>query len=105
MSKNVGTVGSEQQQMVSCVRELISSSGQSYDDLRERWFQVSSLIHAQLAQAVQPRLSERVITMPQSTYREKQALALWFNAELRYWGLALRCPKTGQPSMLQVNPG
>lgn len=39
--------------------------------------------------------------MPQANYEEKKTLANWINDQLRTIGLAIRCPRSGQPSLLQ----
>ena len=40
--------------------------------------------------------------MPQSTYDERKELARWINRECRHFGLAVRCPNTGKPSLLMA---
>lgn len=59
----------------------------------------------ELAAALQAPLNAHLASMPQENYEEKQALVLWLNAELRRFGLAVRCPKTGRASLLQVDIG
>jgi hypothetical protein len=52
-----------------------------------------------------PELWRRLAGMPARTYDETRALAKWANAELRRFGLAIKCPKTGRPSALLADPG
>lgn len=60
---------------------------------------------AALAAALTPVLRRRLQAMPTETYAAKRDAAKWVNAELRRFGLAIRCPKTGRPSALIADPG
>lgn len=53
-----------------------------------------------IADRLQPALNAHVQAMPQGTHEEKQAVCKWVNAELRPFGLAVRCPNTGLPAIL-----
>lgn len=72
---------------------------------REALRSLHAASRAAIAKAFEPVLNEHATTMPQATYDEKRALAKWVNAELRELGLAIRCPKTGQPALLRGHPG
>ena len=50
-------------------------------------------------------LNALVKGMPQGSIAEKRALRQWLNKEVSSRGLAVRCPNTGAPSLLQVDPG
>lgn len=58
-----------------------------------------------LAQELAPTLNARMQATPHGTYEEKKDLAKWVNEELRRFDLAIKCPKTGQPSILLVGTG
>jgi len=50
-------------------------------------------------------LNEEASARPHSTYEEKKELSRWINAELRQFGLALKCDRTDRPCLLMGNPG
>ena len=50
-------------------------------------------------------LAEEMQRRPHDSYEEKKELSKFVNAELRKFGLAIKCPKTGRPSSLIANPG
>ena len=59
----------------------------------------------EMAARLEPALNAHVRAMPHDTYEEKKALAKWVNDELRRFDLAIKCPKTGQPSLILVGSG
>ncbi len=69
---------------------------------------LDELLHGfrrEMAARLQPVLNAHIQAMPHETHEEKKALARWVNEELRRFDLAIRCPKTGQPSLLFAGPG
>jgi len=62
-------------------------------------------VRSEIAAYLGPALNAHCSTLPQQTYDEKRALAKWVNAELRQFGLAIKCPKTGQSAYLVAHPG
>ena len=58
-----------------------------------------------MAAELEPALRARAKAMPQATLADKRALARWVNAELRRFGLAIRCPKTSRPSGMVADRG
>lgn len=58
-----------------------------------------------VAQALEPSLNRRVGELPSATYEDKRVLARWVNAELREFGLAIRCPKTSLAAHLVADQG
>lgn len=52
-----------------------------------------------------PMVKAQLGSIQIATYQEKKDFAVWLNAQLRDSGLAIRCPKTGHPTMLHANPG
>lgn len=69
--------------------------------LRERAIAFRGVI----AEVLEPLLNERAASMPQDTYEQKKIVSKWINTELHELGLAIRCPKTGQPAHCLANPG
>jgi hypothetical protein len=59
----------------------------------------------ELAAQLAPAFNAHIRAMPHGTYEEKKALARWVNDELRRFDLAIKCPKTGMPSILVADPG
>jgi len=58
-----------------------------------------------VAKQVLPALKDRLRAIPHETYEDKKKLTAWANAELGRFGLAVRCPTTGRPSVLVAGPG
>ena len=56
-----------------------------------------------LAERLEPVLNAYVRQLPQDTYEDKKALARFVNAQLSPLGLAVRCPKTGMPSIIEAD--
>jgi hypothetical protein len=59
----------------------------------------------EMAARLQPVLNAHVQAMPRDTHDDKKAISRWVNEELRRFDLAIKCPKTGQPSLLFAGPG
>ncbi len=59
----------------------------------------------EIAARLEPAMNAHVSAMPHDTYDEKKSLAKWVNEELRKYGLAVKCPKTGNPGLLVASPG
>ncbi|MDG3008468.1 hypothetical protein [Paludisphaera mucosa] len=57
------------------------------------------------AQILQPHFNLVVKSTPQETYKEKQLLCKWINAELGALGLAIKCPGTQIPGLLSAGIG
>ncbi|MCK6484484.1 MAG: hypothetical protein HUU22_02225 [Phycisphaerae bacterium] len=87
------------------IRAVLAESSSSYDSLRGQLLRLNDLVRSETGAALQPALNERMQRMPHATYEEKKELAKWINGELREFGLACRCPKTGHATSLQANPG
>lgn len=67
-------------------------------ELRERF-------HRSLVAVMEGPLNREIQKRKQENCEEKQDLLRWLNPELRSLGLAIKCPKTGRPGMLQVDSG
>ena len=76
-----------------------------YEDYAGRLEGLTHDIKLQVAAHLQPKLNAEAHAMPHGTYEEKKTLAKWVNDELRRFDLAIKCPKTGQPSILLVGSG
>ncbi|MFO0901190.1 MAG: hypothetical protein U0836_27505 [Pirellulales bacterium] len=63
------------------------------------------LFHEFAAARLEPALNRAAAQRPQATLPDKQDLARWINGELRSLGIAVRCPRTGQPALLRGDPG
>lgn len=86
------------------IQVILRDAPAGYDSLRRRLRRLNDVVCEETAIALQPALNERVQRMPHATYEEKKELSRWLNAELREFGLAIECPKTGQPTLLHANP-
>lgn len=72
----------------------------SYTMLRERLAESFDRDRVQIAAKLEQPLNVEINARPHASYDEKKELAKWVNAELRRFGLALKCPKTGRPAIL-----
>jgi hypothetical protein len=77
----------------------------SYAQLREELAAHSDASRKKIAAVLEPALNAKAAMLPHATYDEKKTLAKWANAELRRFGLAIRCPRTGKACLLMGNPG
>jgi hypothetical protein len=58
----------------------------------------------QIADELAVELNAKIQAMPKDSYEDKKAITRFVNAELRRFGMAIRCPKTGEPSTMQATP-
>ena len=84
---------------------MLSSFGGDYSQLSHELSAVNHEIRHALAARLEPALNAAIQEMPHDTYEEKKALARWINEEVRQFGLAAKCPKTGRPAILLAGPG
>ncbi len=115
MSESVGSgkdAGDRQraprQERVARLKSLLEESpatGVEFAALRGALREFNDLTRQELADRAEAPLNAWAQQQPQSTYEEKKSLAKSVNGELRLLGLAIRCPRTGTPSLLLGNPG
>ncbi len=84
---------------------LLKAFPDAYCPLTGKLIDVDKNFRWALARRLGEALNQQVSAMRQASYDDKRALARWVNAELRRFGLALVCPKTGRPSVLLADPG
>ena len=87
------------------LKELTQGLPEDYDGRAAALTEFNHACGRHLADQLAPALNAKVHGMPHATYEEKKALAKWVNDELRRFDLAIKCPKTGQPSLLLAGPG
>ncbi len=87
------------------IRALIADTPHRYELTCTALRRINAVVLDEAANALKPVLNERVRRMPSATMEQKKELAIWLNSQLREFGLAIRCPKTGHATTLQVNPG
>jgi len=63
------------------------------------------IFHEEVANQIAGPLNSYLSFQPAGTRLQKQDLSRWLNAELRTLGIAIRCPRTGQPAFLRGGPG
>jgi hypothetical protein len=86
--------------------ELLAADRRSgYRALRSDLHHARELFHQLVAERFAPAFNTHLASMPRGSLQEKQALAVHANEELRRLGLAIKCPKTGQPAALQADTG
>lgn len=94
-----------EQQAAHMARELLSR----FPNRVETLVMVSKRLHyavrAVVLEELQSRLQEQAAPKELETYEQKRLFAAWLNAEMRQSELALRCPKTGKSTFLEVVRG
>lgn len=76
-----------------------------YLDLAQKLVELSHDFRRELAARLESTFNAHIQVMPHGTYEEKKTLSKWVNDELRRFDLAIKCPKTGNPSFLMSMPG
>lgn len=87
------------------IKELTSGLPADYDGRSAALSEIHHAFRLNLADSLAPALNDTIQAMPHGTYEEKKILAKWVNDELRRFDLAIKCPKTGQPSILATGTG
>lgn len=88
------------------IRALLESEPRGFDQARRRIDRLNNAVREEVVRTMEPMLRAGASALPTVvTYDDKKAFAKWLNAELRRQQLAIRCPKTGHPTLLEVNPG
>jgi hypothetical protein len=72
------------------------SYAQAYQ-LATQWNQ---MFHEELAGVLAPFLNQQLRDTPQQTLPQMREVATSVNADMKQLGIAIRCPATGQPSVL-----
>jgi hypothetical protein len=96
---------SEGMPLEQSIQDLLGHLPSEYGSCRDRLATLSDAFRKQLGMALQGPLNKRLAEMPHETYEDKQKLVAWLKAELRRFGLAVKCPKTGRASLLQADVG
>lgn len=77
-------------------------------DLDEFWSvtarlkELRNLVHKHIAYVLEPVLNHELSRRPHNTLTEKQDLTRWANSQMRSLGVAVQCPKTGEPAILRA---
>jgi len=98
-------IESNQARLRAVVREFLRESPADYAGMKTRVDALTTMVREEAAAAIREPLNLYAAGLPHGTYTEKKVLANWVNAEMRRMGLALRCPKSGQPSIIQATIG
>lgn len=87
------------------LKELTSSLPADYEGRLAALSEIAATVRAEVAIQLQPVLNAKIQAMPHENYKQKKELAHWVNGQLEPLGLALKCPKTGQPAKLYGDIG
>lgn len=93
-----------EQGLREAVRKVVDKT-RGYEEARIAARDATRIVQEELARELGESLNGRAASMPQATYEQKKTLANWVNNELRPLGLAVRCPATGRPAVLQASVG
>lgn len=83
---------------------LQAGNSGGYERVAKRLWEARELFHEEIAHQMQDPMNRQLAQMPQATPEEKKSMGRWLNAELRALSLAIRCPKTGEPAIVHVDP-
>lgn len=97
---HAAAVPSNEDQLIKLLQAIALQSPPAFVDQMATIAGLAHQFRQTAATLLEGPLNAHLAQMPQTTAREKQDLARWVNAQLRELGLALRCPKTGRPSVL-----
>lgn len=96
---------SDDREIRRIVKLLERSRFRDYDDVAKWRNELQANVRSLVARRMAPALNEKLAELPHATLAEKQTLCRWLNEELYSSGLAIRCPKTGQPALVHGDPG
>lgn len=107
-SKLRGSVQRDEDQVQafkSALTSILKQAEGSYAEQRAVLTKATDFTREAIAQVLAPSLNKQAGELAQDTYEDKKHLAKWINAELRRFGLAVKCPKTGFPCLLVATTG
>lgn len=87
------------------IKELTEGLSADYDGLSAALTEIHQAYRQNLADSLTPALTVKMQEKPHAGYEDKKELAKFVNAELRKYGLTIKCPKTGRPASLGADPG
>ena len=88
------------------ITELVAPRDrETYGALHKRLAEARELFHDLLAERLTEGFNAHLASLPSQTMEQKQQLTRDANADLRALGLAVKCPKTGQPAVLHADRG
>jgi len=94
------------EQVARVVKLLDREPAKDYESVVLWQQELRDSVQSLIIERLQPALNQKLASFPRETLAEKQELCRWFATELRNnLGLAIRCPKTGQPAALRAHPG
>lgn len=76
-----------------------------YKQVLRQLQEARELVHEEVSRRLEIPLREYLEGRPQGTIRERQNLSRELNADLRSLGIAIKCPRTGEPGILQIDSG
>lgn len=86
------------------VRQHLAAQTGSLDERLAALLDARRAFHAELAAAATPVLNAMLQQRDDGLLESRRKLCSWVNETLRMFGLAIRCPKTGVPSIVIANP-
>lgn len=85
------------------IDQALADKPDTYEARREVLTQVRDAARLAIIRVLEPLLNERAAATPHETYEQKKSLARWVNAELRWFGLAIKSDRTDAPCLLVAN--
>jgi hypothetical protein len=82
------------------INRVLSDPSRDYTKQVEGLRELRTAFHQELAAAFEPAFNAALDQTPQDNLEEKRQLCVDANATLKSLGLAINCPKTGQPAIM-----
>ncbi|QOV92085.1 hypothetical protein [Humisphaera borealis] len=103
MSPNVSTDERTDRQS-QLIAELFSGLPDDFEARKSEVLRIREMIKNELARVMHDTLNEYLYAQPANTPNERADLATLINTSLRRMSLAIKCPVTGLPAILVVDP-
>lgn len=85
------------------VRPLTAEPASNYEAARIEAKLIKDAAIQKIISVVAPTVNARLQSMPSQSYDDKRSVCQWLNQELRELGIAIKCPKTGDPAALHAS--
>jgi hypothetical protein len=91
--------------VAAILRAATAEAPRGHDDRFAALAAVDRVYRHELARLLAPIFHAAILKTPHDRIEEKKALARWTNDQLRRFGLAIKCPTSGQGAFLMTSPG
>jgi hypothetical protein len=93
--------GSEEELAERITQIVRSNERQDYQTMAPVMRELREATQKFISRRLEEPINQEIARLPSQTYEQKKSLAKWVNGELRDFGLAVSCPKTGHAAILR----